>query len=45
MACTRVNATREKFTRLAGLYGGRTPHSLPPEKRLTGDKLRRLAGL
>ncbi|HND61235.1 MAG TPA: DUF455 family protein [Opitutaceae bacterium] len=40
-----VNATREKFTRLAGLYGGRTPHSLPREQRLTGDKIRRLAGV
>lgn len=34
-----VKATQEKFKEFAARYGGRTPHSLPPEKRLTGEKI------
>jgi uncharacterized ferritin-like protein (DUF455 family) len=39
-----VAATQEKFRRLAAIYGGQTPHSLPPERRLTGNRLCQLAG-
>jgi hypothetical protein len=38
-----VRATQERFRQLAAIHGGRTPHSLPPEVRLTGEKIRRLA--
>lgn len=38
-----VAATQKKFADLAQIYGGKTPHSLPPEKRLTGEKILRLA--
>ncbi len=38
-----VRATQEKFRTLAEEVGGRTPHGLPPERRLTGDKILRLA--
>ena len=34
-----VKATQEKFAAYAALYGGRTPHSLSPAQRLTGEKL------
>jgi uncharacterized ferritin-like protein (DUF455 family) len=37
-----VRATQEKFQRLAELHGGKTPHSLPPDKRLTAEKILRL---
>ena len=37
-----VRATQEKFQHLAGIHGGRTPHALPPESRLTGEKIVRL---
>ncbi len=40
-----VNATRERFGELAKLYGGKVPHSLPSEKRLTGKRICALAGL
>ncbi len=40
-----VKATQARFAELAKTYGGRTPHSLPPEQRLTGNKLRKLAGV
>jgi len=40
-----VAATREKFTRLAGVYGGKVPHSLPADTRLTGEKILQLAGV
>ncbi|MBL9211646.1 MAG: ferritin-like domain-containing protein [Opitutaceae bacterium] len=39
-----VRATQEKFKVLAELHGGRTPHALPPERRLTGEKIVRLVG-
>lgn len=38
-----VAATQEKFQQLARIHGGRTPHSLPPERRLTGEKILALA--
>jgi rubrerythrin len=40
-----VRATQEKFKKFAATYGGKTPHSLPREKRLTGDKILALARL
>ncbi|SDR84459.1 DUF455 family protein [Opitutus sp. GAS368] len=40
-----VAATRAKFAELAGTHGGLTPHALPPDRRLTGRKLLRLAGV
>ncbi|HEY0946646.1 MAG TPA: DUF455 family protein [Opitutaceae bacterium] len=40
-----VRATRARFAELAAIHGGRTPHSLPPDRRLTGDKLLHLAGV
>ena len=40
-----VRATQEKFQEFARLYGGKTPHSLPPETRLTGEKIARLTGV
>jgi uncharacterized ferritin-like protein (DUF455 family)/rubrerythrin len=39
-----VRATQEKFQTLAARHGGRTPHALPPERRLTGEKIVRLVG-
>ena len=40
-----VRATQEKFKQFAATYGGKTPHSLPREKRLTGEKILALARL
>jgi uncharacterized ferritin-like protein (DUF455 family) len=40
-----VRATQEKFKQFAAIHGGKTPHSLPKEQRLTGDKLPKLAGI
>lgn len=40
-----VQATREKFHALAKIHGGQTPHSLPAGIRLTGEKLKALAGV
>ena len=40
-----VKATQAKFKEFAARFGGLTPHSLPKEKRLTGDKVRRIAGV
>jgi rubrerythrin len=40
-----VKATQERFATLAKIYGGLTPHALPPERRLTGNKLLKLAGV
>ena len=37
--------TQEKFKEFAVIYGNRTPHALPPERRLTGEKILRLAGV
>jgi uncharacterized ferritin-like protein (DUF455 family) len=38
-----VRATQLKFKQVAAEHGGRTPHALPPEVRLTGEKIRKLA--
>jgi rubrerythrin len=40
-----VQATRERFKACAAIYGNQTPHALPPERRLTGEKILRLAGV
>jgi len=40
-----VKATQEKFKKFAEIYGNKTPHSLPKEKRLTGEKILKLAGV
>lgn len=40
-----VKATQARFAELAKVHGGRTPHALPPEQRLTGNKIRQLAGV
>src|ERR1700752_2391534 len=37
-----VRATQEKFGQLAAIHGGRTPHGLPREQRLTGNSILRL---
>jgi uncharacterized ferritin-like protein (DUF455 family) len=34
-----VKATQRRFEELAAVHGGRTPHTLPRERRLTGAKL------
>jgi len=38
-----VKATQEKFRQFTAIHGGKTPHSLPPATRLTGNKLVQLA--
>jgi hypothetical protein len=38
-----IKATQERFRQCAAIHGGKTPHGLPPETRLTGEKIRRLA--
>ncbi len=38
-----VRATQENFKAAAAVHGGRVPHALPPEVRLTGEKSLRLA--
>lgn len=40
-----VKATQARFAEVAKVHGNRTPHALPPERRLTGNKLKRLAGV
>ncbi len=35
-----VASTRRHFAELVETHGGRTPHTLPPEQRLTGAKIR-----
>lgn len=35
--------THLRFKTYAGLYGGKTPHGLPADRRLTGEKLLHLA--
>ena len=40
-----VARTQEKFKALAAIHRGRTPHSLPREQRLTGEKILSLAGV
>ena len=39
-----VRATQEKFRHFAELHGGRTPHGVPPDRRLTGEKIVQLVG-
>lgn len=38
-----VKATQARFAELAKIHGNKTPHSLPPGKRLTGEKILELA--
>jgi Protein of unknown function (DUF455) len=40
-----VKATQARFAELAKTYGNRTPHALTPERRLTGNKILKLAGV
>lgn len=40
-----VKATQLRFAELAAIHGNRTPHTLPPERRLTGNRILQLAGL
>ena len=40
-----VEATQKRFAELAEVYGGKVPHSLSPEQRLTGNKLLKIAGV
>ncbi len=39
-----VEMTQDHFKQMAEKYGGRTPHSLPPERRFTGEKILHLVG-
>jgi uncharacterized ferritin-like protein (DUF455 family) len=34
-----VKATQANFAKMAEIHGSKTPHSLPPEQRLTGEKI------
>lgn len=38
-----IKATQQRFAELTKVYGNRTPHALPPEIRLTGEKILQLA--
>jgi hypothetical protein len=38
-----VKATQARFAELTKIHGNKTPHSLPPETRLTGEKILKLA--
>ncbi|MEO6005088.1 MAG: ferritin-like domain-containing protein [Opitutus sp.] len=38
-----VKSTQANFAAMAKLHGNRTPHGLPPERRLTGNTLLKLA--
>ena len=40
-----VEATKKRFEVLAEDFGGRVPHSLAPEDRLTGNKILKIAGV
>jgi len=40
-----VKATQIRFAEVAKVHGGRTPHALSPERRLTGNKILKLAGV
>ncbi len=40
-----VESSRKRFKALEKEFGGKTPHSLSPEDRLTGNKLRAIAAL
>jgi uncharacterized ferritin-like protein (DUF455 family) len=39
-----VRATQARFVEVAAVHGGKTPHALPPERRLTGEKIVQLVG-
>lgn len=38
-----VKATQQRFSEMTKVHGNRTPHTLSPEKRLTGEKILKLA--
>jgi hypothetical protein len=38
-----VKATQERFREVAAIFGGKIPHALPRDQRLTGEKILRLA--
>ena len=40
-----VKATQAHFAEVAKVHGNRTPHALPPGRRLTGNKILKLAGV
>jgi len=40
-----VRATQAKFAEMAKVHGNRTPHTLPRDRRLTGNKILKLAGV
>ncbi|MDP2137908.1 MAG: DUF455 family protein [Candidatus Didemnitutus sp.] len=40
-----VKATEARFAALTKTHGNLTPHSLPPDQRLTGNKLKKIAGV
>lgn len=40
-----VKATQARFKEMAERFGGRTPHGLPAERRLTGSKIKALVGV
>jgi hypothetical protein len=40
-----VKATQAHFVELTKVYGNRTPHALPPERRFTATKILKLAGV
>lgn len=40
-----VKATQANFAEMAKKFGGATPHALAPERRLTGEKILKLAGV
>ncbi len=40
-----VKATQARFKEMAERFGGRTPHGLSAERRLTGNKIKALVGV
>ena len=40
-----VKATQDRFKDMAERFGNRTPHGLPAERRLTGNKIKALVGV
>ena len=40
-----VKATQARFAEMAKIHGNLTPHALSPERRLTGNRILRLAGV
>ncbi len=40
-----VKATQARFAEMAKIFGNLTPHALPPERRLTGNRILQLAGV